>query len=80
MKDVQCYELFGGIALKNHAFSLFFFLNYCGRQLTKGWLGLRCLPSLKRKVQPLVLEHASIACNMMGGLIGAFDSRFGCGI
>ena len=21
MKDVQCYELFGGIALKNHAFS-----------------------------------------------------------
>ena len=26
MKDVQCYELFGGIALKNHAFS-FSFLN-----------------------------------------------------
>ena len=24
MKDVQCYELFGGIALKNHAFSIFF--------------------------------------------------------
>ena len=23
MKDVQCYELFGGIALKNHAFSFF---------------------------------------------------------
>ena len=22
MKDVQCYELFGGIALKNHAFFL----------------------------------------------------------
>ena len=21
MKDVQCYEIFGGIALKNHAFS-----------------------------------------------------------
>ena len=21
MKDIQCYELFGGIALKNHAFS-----------------------------------------------------------
>ena len=21
MKDVQCYELFGGITLKNHAFS-----------------------------------------------------------
>ena len=25
MKDVQCYELFGGIALKNHAFSLHLF-------------------------------------------------------
>ena len=24
MKDVQCYELFGGIALKNNAFSFFF--------------------------------------------------------
>ena len=23
MKGVQCYELFGGIALKNHTFSLF---------------------------------------------------------
>ena len=23
MKDVQCYELFGGIAPKNHAFSFF---------------------------------------------------------
>ena len=23
MKDVQCYELFGGIALKNHAFSIY---------------------------------------------------------
>ena len=21
MKDIQCYELFGGIAIKNHAFS-----------------------------------------------------------
>ena len=25
MKDVQCYELFGGIAHKNHAFSFFHF-------------------------------------------------------
>ena len=24
MKGVQCYELFGGIALKNHTFSHFF--------------------------------------------------------
>ena len=27
MKDVQCYELFGGIALKNHAFS--FLITVC---------------------------------------------------
>ena len=27
MKDVQCYELFGGIARKNHAFSFFSQLN-----------------------------------------------------
>ena len=26
MNGVQCYELFGGIALKNHAFFSFFFL------------------------------------------------------
>ena len=25
MKGVQCYEIFGGIALKNHAFSFFSF-------------------------------------------------------
>ena len=24
MKGVQCYELFGGIALKNHTFSFFY--------------------------------------------------------
>ena len=27
MKDVQCYELFGGIALKNHAFSFFMYVH-----------------------------------------------------
>ena len=26
MKDVQCYELFGGIALKIHTFSFSFFI------------------------------------------------------
>ena len=30
MKGVQCYELFGGIAHKNHAFSVSLFKN-CGR-------------------------------------------------
>ena len=28
MKDIQCYELFGGIALKNHAFSFIMFSRY----------------------------------------------------
>ena len=32
MKDVQCYELFGGIALKNHAFS--FHLYWINARLT----------------------------------------------
>ena len=32
MKDVQCYELFGGIAPKNHAFSFSFFLIPCLRR------------------------------------------------
>ena len=26
MKDVQCYELFGGIALKNYSFSFFIYI------------------------------------------------------
>ena len=29
VKDVQCYELFGGIALENHAFSFFYFFHSC---------------------------------------------------
>ena len=28
VKDVQCYELFGGIALKNHAFSFLVFSSF----------------------------------------------------
>ena len=29
MKDVQCYEIFRGIALKNHAFSFSFSIGTC---------------------------------------------------
>ena len=32
MKDVQCYELFGWIALKNHAFSFF----HCDKEVEEG--------------------------------------------
>ena len=30
MKGAQCYELFGGIALKNHAFSFFYDSHFLG--------------------------------------------------
>ena len=33
MKDVQCYELFGGIAHKNHAFSFFFIFTIGNAQI-----------------------------------------------
>ena len=36
MKDVQCYELFGGIALKNHAFLNF--LNFIFNAKSKAML------------------------------------------
>ena len=36
MKGVQCYELFGGIALKNHTFS-FFILLLISPLLAKSW-------------------------------------------
>ena len=33
MKGVQCYELFGGIALKNHTFSFFFIFIYVEKNI-----------------------------------------------
>ena len=41
MKDVQCYELFRGIALKNHAFS--FLLDKSDHQVLKCSMQLDCL-------------------------------------
>ena len=45
MKGVQCYELFGGIALKNHAFSFFickkFSLNVIVIEPLEIWLSLQ---------------------------------------
>ena len=32
------------------------------------------------KVHAIVLEHAGIACNMIGGLIDTFCCGLGCGI
>ena len=41
MKDVQCYELFGGIALKNHTFSFHFF-HYTGGSQSRQSGGSHC--------------------------------------
>ena len=50
MKDVQCYELFGGITLNNHAFSFF---SYCSSRCYV--LGNRCvsavdIPVIKKRL------------------------------
>ena len=39
MKDVQCYELFGGITLKNHAFSFFYHFHVNRRILVETCIG-----------------------------------------
>ena len=38
MKVVQCYELFGGIALKNHTFSFFQIHKHCTVRSTRNAL------------------------------------------
>ena len=42
MKGVQCYELFGGIALKNHTFSFFIMYGVFWGDFFGGYLE-RCL-------------------------------------
>ena len=51
----------------------------CLRQLPEGW-GEQNLLFIKRKEQPCILECASIACSMTGGLIGALGCGLGNGI
>ena len=46
MKDVQCYELFGGIALKNHAFSCNSSILSFGCQIVK--FGFPCFMACNR--------------------------------
>ena len=38
------------------------------------------MPTIKRKRQPHILERASIACRIMGGLMGDLGCRLGRGI
>ena len=45
----------------------------CGHQQAQS-LGLVAPMCFKKNVQPLMLEHTSICCNMTGGLIGAMDA------
>ena len=52
MKGVQCYELFGGIALKNHAFS---FLNRPAH--SKATLGDRSFSFASTSVWNSVVTH-----------------------
>ena len=42
MKDVQCYELFGGIALKNHVFSFSSGPFQPDATVATGWLQTIC--------------------------------------
>ena len=51
-------------------------VNYCRSQVARRlrWVHLS---TVKRKVQPLILDHAGIACNMTGGMIGALGVRVG---
>ena len=42
MKGVQCYELFGGIPLKNHAFFVKAFFNANGLSSNHGQTNMLC--------------------------------------
>ena len=53
MKGVQCYELFGGIALKNHTFSFFIFIT------KQRYLGFTVLA-----VSGLMTRGLNIACSL----------------
>ena len=54
MKGVQCYELFGGISLKNHAFSFFIFF-YDGAWLHLQRRSQTCLRFLTIPTNALLL-------------------------
>ena len=52
MKGVQCYELFGGIALKNHAFSFFIFIKDMLEDVVNG-----CMFGMSTSTKILMTEH-----------------------
>ena len=54
-------------------------MNYCERQLAQR-LGLAAPAYHKRKVQPRILESASIACSITGNMMSAIGCGLGRGI
>ena len=58
MKGVQCYELFGGIALKNHTFTFFSFSLPIVIEVGRLW---RCLDLLEVTSMSYVLLTLSLS-------------------
>ena len=54
MKDVQCYELFGGIALNNHAFM-------------KHWQNIRIVCVSPEKEQYVIYRRNNVQYNLCSG-------------
>ena len=69
----------GVLPVKHLTPQIFIPPNYCGCQVARR-LGGRHLPTIKRMVPSLIPEHASIACSMTGGLVGALCCEMACGI
>ena len=77
MKDVQCYELFGGIALKNHAFSFFHFS--CALDPIQTSLLFRCLdgilPTLTQIINTSILS-GQFPTNMKNAIVKPLQKMF----
>ena len=63
MKDVQCYELFGGIALKNHAFSFFHFTFHIVRSIKNNFAGLPDFNSSEHSIFDANVSVIAICAN-----------------
>ena len=78
MKGVQCYELFGGIALKNHTFSFFSFTLELFHKMMQ--LRLRVTSSTKqRKLVMLFIvifkKLYSVQCQADNMMHSVYDSK-----
>ena len=64
---------------KHEAPKIIMAVDYCGRHIPGG-LGEKLLPTLKMKMQSIILDGADVACKMVAEFIGVLRCRFGCGI